>query len=143
MQIKPLCSDYAVSPQIAPTDISAIKDAGFRVVICNRPDPEIPPDLHAEVIQAAVEAAGLTFVKNCVVSGAMTYDNLDLQEEALKAADGPVLAYCASGNRSGIVWSLIQARAKAMSADEILAATRAVGYDHSGLRQQLETIAEE
>ncbi|MCR9088527.1 MAG: TIGR01244 family sulfur transferase [Rhodobacteraceae bacterium] len=141
MDIKRLSPDYAVSPQIGPEDVAAIKAAGFCTVICNRPDPEIPPDLHAEILRGAVEAAGLAFVENPVVGGMLSFDNLSAQENAMAAVDGPVLAYCASGNRSAIVWSLIKAQSGEMSPDEILGATRNAGYDHAGMRGQLEAMA--
>lgn len=141
MDIKRLSPDYAVSPQIGPEDVPAIKEAGFCAVICNRPDPEVPPTLHAEILRAAVEDAGLAFVENPVVSGMLNFDNLSAQATAMAAADGPVLAYCASGNRSAIVWSLIKAQSGEMTPDEILRVTRQAGYDHAGLRRQMETMA--
>ena len=142
MDIKRLSPDYSVSPQIAPEHVDAIKAAGFATVICNRPDPEIPPDLHAERMRSAVEAAGLGFVENPVVSGMLNVENLTAQEAAMTGAEGPVLAYCASGNRSAIVWSLIQAQSGKMTPDEILGATRNAGYDHGGLRGQLQAMAD-
>lgn len=141
MDIKPLSTDYAVSPQISAEHISAIKEAGYSVVICNRPDHEVSPEFQAAAIKAAVEQAGLIFIENAVTSGALTYENLELQEKALSEAQGPVLAYCASGNRSGIVWSMVQVRTGALSIDEVLNATSRVGYDHGSLRQQYELLA--
>ncbi|MDO9527336.1 MAG: sulfur transferase domain-containing protein, partial [Gemmobacter sp.] len=37
MDIRALTPDYAVSPQISPSDLPAIKAAGYSTVICNRP----------------------------------------------------------------------------------------------------------
>lgn len=142
MDIKRLSPDYAVSPQIGPEDVVEIKAAGFRTVICNRPDPEIPPNLHAEIMRGAVEAAGLEFVENPVIGGMLQAENLSAQEAAMAATNGPVLAYCASGNRSAIVWSLIQAQSGTMAPDDILGATRKAGYDHGGLRGQLQAMAD-
>ena len=139
MDIRPLSPAYAVSPQIDPADADEIAGAGFTTVICNRPDGEIPPQLHAEAMRAAIEAAGLTFVVNPVVPGGMGPDTLNAQAEAMTAATGPVLAYCASGNRSAIVWSLI--KAPEIGVDGVLSATRAAGYDHSPFRPQFEAMA--
>ncbi|MEM8956434.1 MAG: TIGR01244 family sulfur transferase [Pseudomonadota bacterium] len=141
MDIKRLSTDYAVSPQIGPEDVAAVKEAGFSAVICNRPDPEIPPNLHAEVLRDVVEKAGMAFIENPVVGGMLSFDNLSAQATAMATADGPVLAYCASGNRSAIVWSLIKAQSGEMTPDEILGVTRQAGYDHAGLRGQLESMA--
>ncbi|MDP2738365.1 MAG: TIGR01244 family sulfur transferase [Pseudorhodobacter sp.] len=139
MDIRALTPTYAVSPQITPADLPAIKAAGFAVVIDNRPDAEIPPDLHGSVMQAAAEAVGLGFVLNPVIGGALTAQNVAAQGRALAEATGPVLAYCASGNRSSIVWAL--ALAGTRPTDELIAIPARFGYQLEGLRGQLDAIA--
>jgi uncharacterized protein (TIGR01244 family) len=139
LDIRPLSPDYAVSPQIDPEDLEAIRAAGFATVIDNRPDAEIPPSHHAGPMRRAAEAAGLTFVVNPVVGGALTMDNVTAQAEAMAASKGPVLAYCASGNRSSIVWSLVQAGR--MDPDAIIAAGARHGYQLAHLRPQIEALA--
>ena len=139
MDIRPLSPAYAVSPQIAVEDIPAIVDAGYKTIICNRPDAEVPPTHQADAIGEAAKAAGLTFVVIPVTHQGLNLDMIDEQRAALDASDGPVLAYCASGTRSSIVWSFGQA--KDMAADEIIAATAAAGYDLGGMRGQLEALA--
>lgn len=139
MDIRPLSSDYAVSPQIEPRDIAAIVEAGFTTVICNRPDSEIPPAIHATAIRRAAEAAGLRFVENPVQPGTLTMQNMSIQADAIKEAEGKVLAYCASGNRSSIVWSFI--KAPELGVDQVIAATTAAGYQHEPMRAQFEQAA--
>lgn len=141
MDIRRLSSDYAVSPQIAPNDVATIREAGFTTVICNRPDGEIPAALRAEVLRQEVEAAGMTFVVNPILPGRFTGELLATQAEAMDGSAGPVLAYCASGNRSAIVWSMI--RVQDLGVDGVLAATRAAGYDHSPFRAQFKAMAED
>jgi uncharacterized protein (TIGR01244 family) len=141
MDIRPLSPDYAVSPQIDPEDFAAIRAAGYTTVIDNRPDGEIPPSHHADPMRQAAEAAGLTFVVNPVIGGALTMANVTAQAEAMAASAGPVLAYCASGNRSSIVWSLAQAGT--MKTDAILAAAERAGYNLGHLRPQIEALAED
>ncbi len=134
MDIRHITDAYAVSPQITPQDIPAIKAAGFRTVLCNRPDYEIPGDICAARMAEHVEAAGMTFI-----SHPLTHDTMDdcvaRQMEILATADGPVFAYCASGTRCSVVWSLGQAGL--MPVDDILAATRKAGYDLAPLRPRL------
>jgi uncharacterized protein (TIGR01244 family) len=139
MDIRPLSPDYAVSPQIAPDDIAAIAAAGFTTVICNRPDGEVPFELQAHAVRAAAEAAGLGFVDNPVMPGALSDANLQDQAEAMRLSAGPVLAYCASGNRSSIVWSFV--RVGALGVDAVIAATTGAGYQHEMLRPQLTAMA--
>lgn len=139
MDIKRLTPDYAVAPQIGPGDSDAIAAAGFTAVICNRPDPENPPELQSDRLRAAIEGAGLTFFDNPVVPGNLGPDVLEAQRTAITEAGGPVLAYCASGNRSALVWSLLNAGS--MGIEAVLSATGAAGYDHSRFRPMLESMA--
>ncbi|SIT82515.1 TIGR01244 family protein [Yoonia rosea] len=139
MDIRQISPTYAVTPQIAVEDIPAIAEAGFQTIICNRPDAEIPPSHHASVIEAAAKAAGLNFVINEVTHQTLNMDMVAAQKAAMDASSGPTLAYCASGTRSTIVWALGQA--SEMSADDILSAASAAGYDLGGMRPQLNALA--
>ncbi|WP_445943378.1 TIGR01244 family sulfur transferase [Roseicyclus sp.] len=139
MDLRQITDSYSVAPQLAPTDMAALADAGFTTVICNRPDGENPGPLQAASMQAAAEAAGLHFVFNPVIGGQMTMDNVEEQRDAIDAADGPVIAYCASGNRSTLVWALGQAGD--LPTDEIITRGEAWGYQLAWLRPQLEALA--
>jgi uncharacterized protein (TIGR01244 family) len=139
MDIRPLTDSYAVSPQIALQDLAAIKAAGYTTIIDNRPDPEIPSDLHGPAMRAAAEALGLTFIANPVISGGLTMANIETQKVAITDATGPVLAYCASGNRSSVVWAL--AHAGSRPTDELIAIPARFGYQLEGLRSQIDSLA--
>jgi uncharacterized protein (TIGR01244 family) len=139
MDLRPLTDDYAVSPQIEPADLAAIKAAGYVLVINNRPDAEIPPHLHDAPMRAAAEALGLAFVTNPVIGGALTLANVEAQARARAEAQGPVLAYCASGNRSSIVWALSEAGKRPV--DELVATPARYGYNLEPMRHQIEALA--
>lgn len=139
MDIRPLTPDYAVSPQIEPGHLAAIKAAGYTTIIDNRPDGEIPPHLHTDAIRAAAQAAGLAFVANPVIGGALTMQNVEAQAAAIAESAGPVLAYCASGNRSSVVWAL--ANAGQMPTDDLIALPARHGYALEGMRPQIEALA--
>ena len=134
MDIRPLTDAYAVSPQIEPADAPAIAEAGFDTVICNRPDAEVPPELRAENLRAAVEGAGLRFVELPAAHGGIDDALVAAQREA--AGDGRTLAYCASGTRSSVLWALGEAGRR--PAGEILADAARAGYDLEGLRPRIE-----
>ncbi len=140
MDIRALTPTYAVSPQIDPADLPAIKAAGYTTIIDNRPDGEIPPDLHTDVMRAAAESLGLTFVANPVIGGGMTMDNVTTQRAAIDAATGPVFAYCASGNRSSVVWAI--AHAAQLPADDLIGIPARFGYQLEHLRPTLESLAQ-
>ena len=139
MDIRPLTPDYAVSPQIAPSDLPAIKAAGYTTILDNRPDGEIPAELHTPAMRAAAEALGLRFVANPVIGGALTMQNVQAQAAAMAESPGPVFAYCASGNRCSIVWAL--ANAGKRPADELVGLPARFGYQLDHLRPQIEALA--
>ena len=139
MDIRHISPTYAVSPQIDVADIPAIAAAGFTPIVCNRPDAEVPPSHQAASIKAAATAAGLTFIDNPVTHQTLNMDMVSTQNAAMTASNGPTLAYCASGTRSSIVWSLGQAGKQ--PTDAIIAATAAAGYDLAGMRAQLDNLS--
>lgn len=108
MNYRQIAEDYAVSPQISVEDVAAIKAAGFKSVICNRPDNEDPGQPSADTIKAAVEAAGLEFLWIPVISGQLTAENGEDQADALQSLPGPVFAYCRSGTRCTNLYALVQ-----------------------------------
>ncbi len=136
MDIRKITDRYFVSPQIEAEDLPEIRKAGFHTVICNRPDGEVPPSHQAAAIRAAAEAEGLSFHVLELTHQTMTPENVAAQAALIDGAEGPVLAYCASGTRCSVVWSL--GKAGQMSADDILARTAAAGYQLEALRPRLE-----
>lgn len=136
MDLRLITPHYFVSPQIAVEDVPALAEAGFTLVICNRPDAEVPPSHQAASLRAAVLAAGLRFEELPLTHQTMTPDNIARHRGLIEGAEGKVLAYCASGTRSSVIWSLGQAGRQ--SADDILAATARAGYQLDHLRPMLE-----
>lgn len=138
MDIRPLTPDYAVSPQVNPEDFVAIAAAGYTTVINNRPCDEIPPSHHAEVMQGAALAAGLTYIALPLTHQMINKDGAAAQKAACDAASGPVFAYCASGTRCTIVWAIGQSGV--MEPDAIISAAADQGYDISMMRGQLAAV---
>lgn len=138
MELRQISPAYFVSPQIDPGDAPAIAEAGIAMVICNRPDGEVPPSHQADAVRAAVEAAGLRFAELPLTHQTMTPENVARQRALIDGAGGPVLAYCASGTRCSVVWALGEAARR--DPDAILEDTRRAGYDLSGLRPALEAV---
>ena len=105
MEYRPITEDYAVSGQINPQDVQAIKEAGFRSIICNRPDDEQPGQPTAQDVAVAAEAADLIFRHIPFTSGQMTDEDVQKMVEALDEIPGPVFAFCRSGARSTNIYA--------------------------------------
>ncbi|WP_439122476.1 TIGR01244 family sulfur transferase [Marivita sp.] len=135
MQLNKINDALTVSPQIAADDIPALKEAGFRSIICNRPDGEGADQPTHEEIEAAAKAAGLEVRYLPVQTGLVQDEDAAAFGAALRDLPGPVLAYCRSGTRSATLWSLSQAKTLPMA--DILGATQAAGYDMHGVARRI------
>lgn len=100
MDIKRLNARLGVSPQIKPEDVVAIGRAGYKSIICNRPEGEEQQQPSVASIEAAARAAGLAFAHIPAISGALTDQDARDMANALDHLPAPVLAYCRSGARS-------------------------------------------
>jgi sulfide:quinone oxidoreductase len=100
MEITRLTPSIGTSPQIAPDDMARIAAAGYRSIICNRPDGEEQAQPTAAAIAEAARGAGLAFAHVPAVSGAITDADGEAMKRALAELPAPVLAYCRSGARS-------------------------------------------
>ena len=135
MDIKDINKRISVSPQITAADVKAIADAGFRAIICNRPDGEGADQPTFEEIDTAAKSAGLETLYLPIVSGKVEDADAAKFGDALDALPGPVLAYCRTGTRSATLWSLSQA--KSLPVSDILAATKSAGYDMGGVVRRI------
>jgi uncharacterized protein (TIGR01244 family) len=125
-------AEFSVSPQISLADVSAARARGFTFIINNRPDGESPDQPAGADIEAAARAEGLGYM-HIPVKGLPTPDQADAVRAAIETARGPTLAYCRSGTRSIIAWSLGELAAGARGRDELLGLAAAAGYDLSGV----------
>ncbi|MEZ5912071.1 MAG: TIGR01244 family sulfur transferase [Paracoccaceae bacterium] len=136
MEIKPIAPSFAASPQLMPDDVQRAAEAGYRTIVCNRPDGEAGDQPTAAAISEAARRAGLEFRYLPVKSGQVTEAALKGFDDIVDTCKGPILAYCRTGNRSATLWAL--ARSRRLSPQAIMAATKAAGYDLSGHAAQME-----
>ena len=124
--------DISVSPQIAAADVEAAARQGFKTIINNRPDGEDPTQPSGHEIEAAAQAAGLAYF-HIPVRGGPTPEQVETTGRVLAEAPAPVLAFCRSGTRSIVTWSLSQAQSGTRTPQELVGLGRAAGYDLSGV----------
>ena len=124
--------DLSVAPQIAVADVAEAARQGFKTLISNRPDGEDPGQPTAREIATAAADAGLPFY-HIPVRGAPTPEQVEATRLILQDADTPVLAFCRSGTRSIVTWSICQALSGAMERGELINLGRQAGYDLSGV----------
>ncbi len=138
MELRQLSPTLAVSPQIAVEDVAELAKAGFKVLVNNRPDEEVGPEIDHDAMRRAAEAAGMTYHYLPFYPGQVTPQ---LIEDFATATAGrqPVIAYCRSGNRCTVLWALNQAGKLPESV--ILETASKAGYDLTGVRPLIASLA--
>ena len=106
-------SGLAASRQIVPADLKAIRDAGFRSVICNRPDGEGDDQPAFAEIAAAARELGLEARYLPVEPNRIGDAEVDAFGALVDALPKPILAYCRSGNRASLLWNRLADQRKA------------------------------
>ena len=136
MDIRQLTPRYYVAPQISCEDMEALRAAGITLILCNRPDAEVPPSHCADTIRAAAEAAGIAFAEQPLTHQSIVPELIMANKDKGAATEHVVLAYCASGTRSCIAWALGQAGDAPV--EEIMQAARTAGYDLTNIAPVLD-----
>ena len=135
MDIKTLSSKASVTPQIKVDDLPAIKEKGFRAIICNRPDGEGTDQPTYKEIEVAAAKLGIDMAYQPIVAGKVNDQDADDFANLMTELPGPVLAYCRTGTRSATLWSLTQAQTRTTA--DILSKTKAAGYDMAGVVRRI------
>lgn len=125
--IRKLDEKTMVSGQIQPAEVAGLKDSGVTMIVCNRPDGEEPGQPTAAEIEQAAEEAGLEFRFVPIIRGIGPAD-VEAMQEALQAAEGKLLAYCRSGNRSALTWAVAR-REQGAGIEELQQAAAEAGID--------------
>lgn len=116
MNLDRITPDLSVAPQLRPDDMTDIVVAGFKGVINNRPDGEEPGQPSSDEMQAAAVRAGLRYWHIPIVPGAATECDARNFAAALRAIDGPAVAFCRTGNRSAGLWKMAEPFARGADA---------------------------
>ena len=132
---KKITDTISVSPQITSADLADIKAAGFRSILCNRPDGEGADQPTFEEIEAVARASGLEARYQPVVSGKVRDEDASSFGTLIDRLPKPVLAYCRTGTRSATLWALSEGAKRPLP--DILERTRAAGYDMGGVVRRI------
>ena len=135
MEPRRIDAELSVSGQLRAEDIRAAAEAGFRSIICNRPDGEAADQpLFAELERLALEQ-GLQTRYLPAASGMVT-DEQGAEFGRLTAElPKPILAYCRTGMRSATMWALSQAGRQPLA--QIVERASAAGFDLRGITRRI------
>lgn len=100
---------FAVTGQLQPDQMAEVAAAGYRSILCARPDDE---ELGQPPFSAVAEAAGRAGLEavHIPVSGSLSQSALYRMEQALAGLPRPILGYCRSGARAGSLYAAARHR---------------------------------
>ena len=128
MRAAKLSDTLSVSGQISVADVAAIAEAGFKVLINNRPDHEEVVQPTSADIFAAAEQAGLEYYHLPVTARNFPGAGFGQMESLFDDANKPAFAFCRSGTRCANLWVLTRS---ATSREGAIEAARRFGFDLS------------
>ncbi len=137
--MKKLSDKFYVAGQISPEEMPNFAETGIGIIVNNRPDGESDMQTPGKVIMASAQQQNMNYFA-IPVAGGISPDQVQALRTILDNAGEPILAYCASGTRSTILWALSQAGT--MKTDEIINAAAEAGYDLAPYRQMIVTVAQ-
>lgn len=132
--------EFWASPQISPADVAEAARLGCSMIINNRPEGESDDQTSGDEIEQAAKALGLGYAAIPVTHAGFSAPQIDAMVAALDRAPGRVLAYCRSGTRSTLLWSLAQAKL-GRDLGAIADAAAQAGYDVRPIAPLLEMLA--
>ena len=106
---KDLDQQVTVAPQISLEDVADIAAAGYRVVMCNRPDGETAGQVDWAEVAAACGRHGLATAYVPQADRDPTGYAVARFGAVMREAEGRVFAYCRSGTRCEILWTAAKA----------------------------------
>ena len=110
MQWKELDQQVTVAPQIRPEDVAHIAAAGYRVVMCNRPDGEEAGQPDWDDIVEACEHNGLVAKYVPQADRSPTDYAVNNFAKVMRETEGRVLAFCRTGTRCELIWREVKKR---------------------------------
>lgn len=99
MKIETVNNKYAITGQIAPHDLPIVAQAGYKSLVCIRPDNE---ESGQPSFNDIAQTAGQFGIKTAYipVSGSASSSQLRQFRQVCETLPKPVLGYCRSGNRA-------------------------------------------
>ncbi len=103
MENSVLAGDLLIGSQPSAEALSHFADEGYRVILSTRGEGELQWDE-----KAVVDSLGMQFI-SIPMPGPVTEitdEQIELFDDVINSADGPVVLHCGSGNRVSGLWAV-------------------------------------
>lgn len=132
--MKELPGDVFVGGQIDIMTLTALAEQGVMSFINNRPDNEGHMQPSSDSLAKAAAELGIDY-RHIPMAGGLTPHTLESSVKAYADMPRPIVAFCASGMRSAVLWAF--AHVKTVGVDSVMAAVSGAGYNLEQIRLPL------
>jgi len=132
-QLVSLSDTVTVAPQIAVAEVAHLAQQGYKLIINNRPDHEDAGQPTGADIAEEARRHGVIYQAIPITAATLSRADVEAFRRAVAGSPGPVLAYCRTGTRCCLVWSLGEALAGQGDPRALVDAAAAKGFNIAGL----------
>ena len=137
--MKELPGDVFITGQLLAVQMQALSEQGVMSFVNNRPDMEAPIQPRSEELEQAAQTIGVDYF-HIPMAGGITPGLIDASVTAYENTPRPIVAFCASGMRSAVLWGF--AHVKVMGVDGVMDALSSAGFNLEQIRVPLTQYAQ-
>lgn len=100
MNLQQIAPDIFIGAQVSIENIKTLAEAGFKTIICNRPDHEESGQPNFSSIKTVANDYGIKAYYLPISPPTIEKSDVETMQTILKTASLPLLAYCHRGTRS-------------------------------------------
>ena len=138
--MKELPGDVFITGQLLAAQIQALSEQGVMTFVNNRPDMEAPIQPRSEELEQTTQTLGVDYF-HIPMSGGLTPGLIEASVTAYENAPRPIVAFCASGMRSAVLWGF--AHVGKLGVDGVMDALSAIGFNLEQIRASLTQYAKD
>jgi len=137
--MKELPGDVFITGQLLAAQMQALAEQGVMSFVNNRPDMEAPVQPLSDELEQSAQSLGVDYF-HIPMAGGLTPGLIEASVTAYENAPRPIVAFCASGMRSAVLWGF--AHVEKMGVDGIMDSLLAAGFNLEQIRVPLTQYAE-
>ena len=136
--MKELPGDVFVTGQLLAAQMQALSEQGVMGFINNRPNMEAPIQPTSEELEQSAQTLGVDYF-HIPMAGGLTPGIIEASVTAYKNTPRPIVAFCASGMRSAVLWGF--AHVQEIGVENVMDALSAAGFNLEQVRAPLTQYA--
>lgn len=136
--MRELPGDVFIAGQLLAAQMQALSEQGVMGFINNRPDMEAPLQPRSEELEQAAQDFGVDYAY-IPMSGGLSPGLIEASVTAYRDTPRPIVAFCASGMRSAVLWAF--AHVEQMGVDAVMQAISDIGFNLEQIRAPLTQYA--